>query len=90
MWSGPIHDREFISDVLSHVEENEDKYGTSARMKGMLTVAKEVCKRYVQPDAYSPRNQELDIPFYFTPSKIASHFHCICPSLDETAYNSCR
>ncbi|KAH9856963.1 N2,N2-dimethylguanosine tRNA methyltransferase [Lenzites betulinus] len=69
MWSGPIHDREFISDVLSHVEENEDKYGTSARMKGMLTVAKE----------------ELDIPFYFTPSKIASHFHCICPSLDETA-----
>lgn len=42
MWSGPIHNQEFISSVLSHVEENEDKYGTSARMKGMLTVAKEV------------------------------------------------
>ncbi|KAI0831385.1 N2,N2-dimethylguanosine tRNA methyltransferase [Trametes gibbosa] len=69
MWSGPIHDREFISDVLSHVEANEDKYGTSARMKGMLTVAKE----------------ELDTPFFFTPSKVASHFHCVCPSLDETA-----
>ncbi|KAI0324526.1 N2,N2-dimethylguanosine tRNA methyltransferase [Cubamyces sp. BRFM 1775] len=69
MWSGPIHNKEFVSSVLNHVEANEDKYGTSARMKGMLTVAKE----------------ELDTPFYFTPSKIASHFHCVCPSLDETA-----
>ncbi|KAI0780845.1 N2,N2-dimethylguanosine tRNA methyltransferase [Trametes elegans] len=69
MWSGPIHSKEFVASVLSHVEANEDKYGTSARMKGMLTVAKE----------------ELDTPFYFTPSRIASHFHCVCPSLDETA-----
>ncbi|KAI0647130.1 N2,N2-dimethylguanosine tRNA methyltransferase [Trametes meyenii] len=69
MWSGPIHDKEFVSNVLGHVEADEDKYGTSSRMKGMLTVAKE----------------ELDTPFYFTPSRIASHFHCVCPSLDETA-----
>ncbi|KAH9901013.1 N2,N2-dimethylguanosine tRNA methyltransferase [Cubamyces lactineus] len=69
MWSGPIHNKDFVSSVLNHVEANEDKYGTSARMKGMLTVAKE----------------ELDTPFYFTPSKIASHFHSVCPSLDETA-----
>ncbi|KAI0748208.1 N2,N2-dimethylguanosine tRNA methyltransferase [Daedaleopsis nitida] len=69
MWSGALHDSEFVSSVLGHVETNEDKYGTSARMKGMLTVAKE----------------ELDVPFYFTPSKISSHFHCVCPSLDETA-----
>ncbi|KAI0807501.1 N2,N2-dimethylguanosine tRNA methyltransferase [Fomes fomentarius] len=69
MWSGALHDQEFVSSVLSHVEANEDKYGTSARMKGMLTVAKE----------------ELDTPFYFTPSRVASHFRCVCPSLDETA-----
>lgn len=42
MWSGTLHDTEFVTNVLKHVEENEDKYGTSARMKGMLTVAKEV------------------------------------------------
>lgn len=42
MWSGALHDPTFVSSVLDHVEENEDKYGTSARMKGMLTVAKEV------------------------------------------------
>lgn len=36
------------------------------------------------PDAPSA-SQELDTPFYFTPSKVSSHFHCVCPSLDETA-----
>lgn len=42
MWNGPIHDKEFVSQVLKHVEENENKYGTSPRMKGMLIVANEV------------------------------------------------
>ena len=42
MWSGPIHDPSFAANALAHVEANQDKYGTSARMKGMLTVAKEV------------------------------------------------
>jgi len=30
-------------------------------------------------------SQELDTPFYFTPSKVASQFHCECPPIDETA-----
>ena len=42
MWSAPIHDKEFVEKVLEHVEANESNYGTSPRMKGMLTVAKEV------------------------------------------------
>jgi tRNA (guanine26-N2/guanine27-N2)-dimethyltransferase len=42
MWSGLLHDKEFLAKVLGHVEANENNYGTSARMKGMLTVAKEV------------------------------------------------
>lgn len=29
--------------VLRHVEEDPSQYGTSARIKGMLTVASEVC-----------------------------------------------
>ncbi|OCH94961.1 N2,N2-dimethylguanosine tRNA methyltransferase [Obba rivulosa] len=69
MWSGPLHDPAFVSKVLEHVEASEDKYGTSARMKGMLTIAKE----------------ELDTAFYFTPTKIAGHFHSTCPPLDEVA-----
>ncbi|KAI0283032.1 N2 N2-dimethylguanosine tRNA methyltransferase [Russula aff. rugulosa BPL654] len=67
MWNGPIHDSQFVGQVLEHLEDNEDKYGTSTRMKGMLTVAKE----------------ELPVPFYFTPSRVASFFHSVCPSLNE-------
>lgn len=111
MWSGPLHDKFFVKEVLKHVEGSEEatpeaadamrstsaegteaahapakatgvttnsaaeagdgdfkpKYGTAARMKGMLTVTSE----------------ELDIPFFFTPSRIAGTFHCITPSLDD-------
>lgn len=42
MWSAPIHDSEFVAKVLDHLENNESQYGTAVRMKGMLTVAKEV------------------------------------------------
>jgi tRNA (guanine26-N2/guanine27-N2)-dimethyltransferase len=42
MWSGAIHDGAFVSQVLEHLEENQGKYGTTTRMKGMLTVANEV------------------------------------------------
>ncbi|KAL0946857.1 hypothetical protein HGRIS_013024 [Hohenbuehelia grisea] len=67
MWSDRLHDPEFVEKVLEHLEANQDKYGTAARMKGMLTVAKE----------------ELAEPFFFTPSKVSSFFHCTCPALDD-------
>ncbi|TDL24799.1 N2,N2-dimethylguanosine tRNA methyltransferase [Rickenella mellea] len=69
MWNGPIHDSGFVGKVLEHTEANNNKYGTSTRMKGMLTVAKE----------------ELDTPFYFTPGKVSGNFHCISPPLDDVA-----
>ncbi|KAG8877086.1 RNA methyltransferase tRNA(m5U54)methyltransferase [Tulasnella sp. 331] len=39
MWSGPMHDKAFVSKVLKHVEDFPDNYKTSTRMKGMLTLA---------------------------------------------------
>ncbi|KAH8116969.1 N2,N2-dimethylguanosine tRNA methyltransferase, partial [Phellopilus nigrolimitatus] len=69
MWSGPIHDKDFAAEAIAHVEANEGMYGTSARMKGMLTVAKE----------------ELDTPFYFSPTRMAGFFHCTSPSLEDTS-----
>ncbi|KDR81650.1 hypothetical protein GALMADRAFT_89844 [Galerina marginata CBS 339.88] len=69
MWSGPLHDPDFVGKVIVHVNENQAHYGTFARMKGMMTVAKE----------------ELTNPFYFTPSRVASYFHCETPSLDDVA-----
>ncbi|KAG8800285.1 RNA methyltransferase tRNA(m5U54)methyltransferase [Serendipita sp. 398] len=68
MWSAPIQDPEFAKKVVKHVEEDSSKYGTSARMKGMLTVASE----------------ELPVPFYFTPSRIAGYFRCEVPPIMET------
>jgi tRNA (guanine26-N2/guanine27-N2)-dimethyltransferase len=38
--AGPMPD--FIGEVLEHLENTPTRYGTAARMKGMLTVAKEV------------------------------------------------
>ncbi|VDB83009.1 unnamed protein product [Peniophora sp. CBMAI 1063] len=69
MWNASLHKPEFVDEVLKHVDVNEGKYGTAPRMKGMLTVAKE----------------ELNVPFYFTPSTIAGLFHSTCPSLASVA-----
>ncbi|KAG6832138.1 hypothetical protein H0H87_002450 [Tephrocybe sp. NHM501043] len=69
MWSGPLHDTGFVTKVLEHLEANQDKYGTAVRMRGMLTVAQE----------------ELHVPFYFTPAKLASFFHCTTPALEDVA-----
>ncbi|KAF8495631.1 N2,N2-dimethylguanosine tRNA methyltransferase [Gautieria morchelliformis] len=69
MWSGSLHDKDFTGRLLRHIESEEAKYGTCSRMKGMITLA----------------DQELDTPFYFTPSRVAGFFHSTCPSLDQVA-----
>jgi tRNA (guanine26-N2/guanine27-N2)-dimethyltransferase len=48
MWSAPIHDSPFAGKILDHLESNQNQYGTAARMKGMLTVAKEVGEQPLQ------------------------------------------
>ncbi len=42
MWSGVLHDVNFVTKVIEHVGKKKDHYGTASRMKGMLTVAREV------------------------------------------------
>ncbi|KAF8320025.1 N2,N2-dimethylguanosine tRNA methyltransferase [Clavulina sp. PMI_390] len=69
MWSSSIHDKPFVQEVLELVNTSPEAFGTHVRMQGMLTVASE----------------ELDVPFYFTPSKIANAFHSEAPPLIETA-----
>ena len=85
MWSGSLHDNEFVGKALAHVEENQRSYGTATRMKGMLTLAKQVgtpCKDMAFIDLL---DQELDLPFYFTPAKVAGIFHSKCPALEDVA-----
>jgi tRNA (guanine26-N2/guanine27-N2)-dimethyltransferase len=53
--------------MLQHVKDNEENYGTSARMKGMLTVIKE----------------EINAPFYWTLARLCGTLHCnSIPMLD--------
>jgi tRNA (guanine26-N2/guanine27-N2)-dimethyltransferase len=90
MWNGRIHDPQFVGRILEHLEDNGDNYGTSTRMRGMLSVAKEVGTLslfffYGRGATAHRDTQELSVPFYFTPSRVAGFFHCTCPSLDEVA-----
>lgn len=87
MWSGSIHDKEFTEHLLQHVEEHSSHYGTSARLKGMVTLAHEVRSQFFCTCMFIHLVlKELDVPFYFTPQKIASFFHSTSPSLGEIAY----
>jgi hypothetical protein len=85
MWSGQLHDPDFIGKVLEHLESSKDQYGTAARMKGMLTVAQEVRNSFISFSLHTHHRQELQTAFYFTPSRVSSHFHCRTPSLDVMA-----
>lgn len=66
MWGGKLHNSEFIDKILE-LNSSADKeiYKTTQRIEGMLTLAK----------------QELDIPFYFSPSRISSILKMQCPSI---------
>ena len=85
MWSGSLHDKEFIAKVLEHIASNEDRYGTAKRMKGMLTIAKEVRHAAMRrlSNVVDFDFQELDVPFFFMPDTLSGCFHCISPSLHD-------
>ncbi|ORY73655.1 S-adenosyl-L-methionine-dependent methyltransferase, partial [Leucosporidium creatinivorum] len=69
MWSAPIHNKEFVGEMLEHVQAHASEFGTSSRIEGMLTIAK----------------QELEAPLYFSPTRVASFFHCTSPPLNVVA-----
>ncbi|GJJ12119.1 hypothetical protein Clacol_006360 [Clathrus columnatus] len=47
MWSGPLHDKDFTTKLLQHIDENSKRYGTTPRMKGMVSLAHDVCAQLV-------------------------------------------
>ena len=65
VWIDPIHDAEFVAGMLGALEEDEERdeeeeggrFGTHARMKGMLTVVSE---------------ELMDVPFYYRQDKLCS------------------
>ncbi|KAG4301659.1 hypothetical protein PCK1_002144 [Pneumocystis canis] len=66
MWSGPLHNKEFIRNTLNIIDsESSDIYTTLSRMKGILSVAEE----------------ELTNPFYYNPTHLSKILHCQTPSM---------
>ena len=90
MWSAPIHNQEFVAQMLEHVEKNPDDFKTAARITGMLTVARTVRVLLLWLEGATADDrvaQELaDSPFYFTPGKLCGVFHCIPPAITIVAY----
>ncbi|KAG7662244.1 TRM1 [[Candida] subhashii] len=70
MYGSAIHNHEFIDKVLKiNSEAEQGVYGTSERIKGMLSLAK----------------NELDFPFYFNLSHFPSIFKSAPISIDQFA-----
>ncbi|EMR10636.1 N2,N2-dimethylguanosine tRNA methyltransferase [Pneumocystis murina B123] len=70
MWSGPLHDKEFVKNVLNILEsESIDIYETLPRMKRMLSIIED----------------ELVNPFYYSPAHLSKILHCQTPPLKDIA-----
>ncbi|SAL98380.1 hypothetical protein [Absidia glauca] len=66
-WVAGLHNQTFLDKMLQHIHANEENYGTSTRMKGMVSVIQE----------------ELDDPCYWTLQRLCGTLHCTSiPMLD--------
>eukprot|EP00040_Diaphanoeca_grandis_P030791 m.182775 g.182775 ORF g.182775 m.182775 type:complete len:606 (+) comp32132_c0_seq1:92-1909(+) len=61
IWSDPIHNVDFVTELLAEVEENSSKFGTFTRMKGFLNVISE---------------ELSDCPLYYTTPSLSNTVHC--------------
>lgn len=86
MYAGRLHDPEFIKRILTKLPEvDKAVYGTTERIKGMLTTALE--EHLDGPDTGSisasrdAKWAEIEpYPFYFNPTNLSKIVHCATPS----------
>lgn len=86
MYAGRLHDPDFIKRILTRLPEvDKSVYGTTDRIKGMLTTALE--EHLEDPAAGStPSSREAQwaeiepYPFYFSPTNLSKIVHCATPS----------
>lgn len=88
MYAGRMHNPDFIKRILDRLSDaDKTVYGTTDRIRGMLTTALE--EHLELPDADSqPKSQddkyaEIEpYPFFFMPTQLARTVHCATPSED--------
>ncbi|KAM9792307.1 tRNA (guanine(26)-N(2))-dimethyltransferase [Neosynchiropus ocellatus] len=66
IWAEPIHDFDFVQKVLSAVSGNPERFGTSKRIQGVLSMVTEELE---------------DAPLYYTADSLSSTIHCNTPPL---------
>jgi len=67
MWLGRLHNQDFCQEMLKIANEDEvPRYKTINRINGMVGMA---------------IDELQDVPFFLTPSRISSFFHCSSPPL---------
>ncbi|RVX68614.1 hypothetical protein B0A52_07041 [Exophiala mesophila] len=95
MWAGPIHNSHFVQQMLDKVPSMDTAvYGTTDRMKGMLTLALEedlsTTPSTVPAKAHGPVDPKIiprlspsaidASPFFVMPTLLAKILHCTTPS----------
>ncbi|XP_014278781.1 tRNA (guanine(26)-N(2))-dimethyltransferase isoform X1 [Halyomorpha halys] len=61
IWSAGLHDKDFIKKILTHLNNNSEKYNTQRRIEGILSLLLE----------------ELETPLYCTLDSLCSKVHCV-------------
>ncbi|KAJ4389995.1 RNA methyltransferase tRNA(m5U54)methyltransferase [Gnomoniopsis smithogilvyi] len=86
MYAGRLHDPEFIKRILAKLPEvDKAVYGTTDRIKGMLTTALEEHLEASDADSALTSREakwaEIEpYPFYFSPTNLSKIVHCATPS----------
>ncbi|CAN8102877.1 unnamed protein product [Discula destructiva] len=83
MYAGRLHDPEFIKRILNQLPDlDKAVYGTTDRIKGMLTTALEEHLEApgVTFESREAKWAEIDpYPFFFTPTQLSKVVHCATP-----------
>lgn len=89
MYAGRLHNPEFVRRILDKLPEADTAvYGTTGRIKGMLTTALEEHLEEsgaVDPEARSQEDQYAELepyPFFVMTTQLARTVHCSTPSED--------
>lgn len=88
MYAGRLHSPDFIKRILDKLPEaDKDVYGTTDRIKGMLTTAFEEHMEELGTEG-KPKSKEDVLaeiepyPFFFLPTQLARTVHCATPGED--------
>ena len=64
LWSAAIHNKEFVGGLIERVERDEELFGTSKRIIGMMSLVHEELE---------------DVPLYYIPDALCGVIHTTSP-----------